>query len=276
MKKTYLNFQGFYGNHFLRPHFKSLGKGFTFVKPWYIEIFGSPIELGDYIHIIASADRRVRLSAWSDPTGGGRIRIRDYSLICPGVRISSASQIAIGNSCMLASNVYITDSDWHDTYDRLALGKASPIRIEDNVWIGDSAIICKGVTVGENSIIGAGAVVTKSVPSNAIAAGNPARVVKTLDPATKITARDQWFADPGRLSEDMDRLDREILGGNTLFHWLRYLLFPLKKDYPFRLRDVYFHLLWLLLFRFGNFDRENTLFILRSDCFRLNGIAQGK
>lgn len=225
-----MSFQRFYANHFLRPHFKSLGKGFAFVKPWYIEIFGAPIELGDYVHIIASADRRVRLSVWSDRKDSGRIQIRDYGLICPGVRISSASEIAIGHSCMLASNVYITDSDWHDTYDRLSLGKALPVRIEDNVWIGDGAIICKGVTIGENSIIGARAVVTKSIPPNVIAAGNPVTVVKTLDPAAKITPRGQWFSGPGSLSEEMDRMDKEILGRNTLFHWLRYLLFPLRED----------------------------------------------
>ena len=230
VKKAYLNFQRLYAHHFLRPHFKSLGKGCTFVKPWYIEVFGSPIELGDYSHVIATADRRVRLSVWSGQKDGGRIRIRNYSLICPGVRISSASDIFIGSSCMLAGDVYITDSDWHDTYDRLALGKTSPIRIEDNVWIGDSAIICKGVTIGENSIIGSGAVVPKAIPPNVIAAGNPATVVKTLDPDAKITPRSQWFSDPDKLSGEMDQMDKGMLGGNSLFHWLRYLLFPLKKD----------------------------------------------
>jgi acetyltransferase-like isoleucine patch superfamily enzyme len=214
----------------LRPHFKSLGKGCTFVKPWYVEVFGSPIELGDYSHVIATADRRVRLSVWSDQKDGGHIRIRRCSLICPGVRISSASDISIGTSCMLASDVYISDSDWHDIYDRLALGKTSPIRIEDNVWIGDSAIICKGVTIGENSIIGAGSVVPKAIPPNVIAVGNPATVVKTLDPDEKLISRNQLFSDPDKLSEEMDQMDKGMLGENSLLHWLRYLFFPLKKD----------------------------------------------
>src|SRR5690625_4469398 len=55
-----------------------------------------------------------------------------------------------------------------------------PITIEDNVWLGGGAIICPGVTIGENSIIGAGAVVTKDIPANVVAVGNPARVVKQL------------------------------------------------------------------------------------------------
>jgi acetyltransferase-like isoleucine patch superfamily enzyme len=59
----------------------------------------------------------------------------------------------------------ITDSDWHDVYNRISIGKTAPIKIEDNVWIGDSVIVCKGVSIGENSIIGADAVVFVSKTS---------------------------------------------------------------------------------------------------------------
>lgn len=55
-----------------------------------------------------------------------------------------------------------------------------PIVLGNNVWIGAGAIVLPGVTVGDNSIIGAGAVVTRDVPANAVAVGNPARVVRTL------------------------------------------------------------------------------------------------
>ena len=57
---------------------------------------------------------------------------------------------------------------------------ASPVKIEDNVWIGARATILKGVTLGRNSVIGTGAVVTRDVPSDAIVAGNPAREVGKL------------------------------------------------------------------------------------------------
>ena len=50
------------------------------------------------------------------------------------------------------------------------------------MWLGGSVVVCPGVTIGENSIIGAGAVVTRSVPANSIAVGNPARVIKEVDP----------------------------------------------------------------------------------------------
>ena len=93
----------------------------------------------------------------------------------------AAERIEIGDACMIAHGAYISDADWHGIYDRAEpVGNTKPIVFEDNVWIGDSAIICKGVTIGKNSIIGAGAVVTKDVPPNCIYAGNPAKLVKTL------------------------------------------------------------------------------------------------
>ena len=60
-----------------------------------------------------------------------------------------------------------------------------PITIEDNVWLGGGAIILAGVTVGHDSVIGAGAVVTKDVPPFSVAVGSPARVVKTIDPSER-------------------------------------------------------------------------------------------
>jgi hypothetical protein len=131
---------------------------------------------------------------------------------------------------MIASRAYITDSDWHGLYDRVAAGETHPVRIGANVWIGDSAIICKGVHIGENSIIGAGSVVTDDVPGGSIAAGNPAKVVKTFAPDVLFTARKQWFADPDRLFRDIDCLDRKALAGNTFRHWLRHILFPTRGD----------------------------------------------
>jgi NDP-sugar pyrophosphorylase family protein len=131
---------------------------------------------------------------------------------------------------MIASNAYITDSDWHDIYNRISSGKTAPVKVEDNVWIGDSVIVCKGVTIGENSIIGAGAVVVDDIPANCIAAGNPAKIVKQLDSAKSFTTRAQWFSDPEKLFQDFDQADKEFLGENSLLDWLRYLLFPSSRD----------------------------------------------
>jgi len=230
VKRAYLKFQKFYTKRYIRPQLESLGKGFAFMKPWNVRLFGAPIEIGDYATVIAAPDNKVRLSVWPAAEGLGRIKIGRYSLICPGVRIGSAHEVTIGDNCMFASNVYISDSDWHDIYNRVSMGTTAPVTIEENVWIGDSAIICKGVTIGENSIIGAGAVVSKDIPANTIAAGNPAQVVKELDPSEQMTKRDQVFSDPARLAREFDILDRAMLKDNTFRHWIRYLISPRKDD----------------------------------------------
>ena len=59
---------------------------------------------------------------------------------------------------------------------------AAPITIGDNVWLGGGAIVCPGVSIGDNTVVGAGAVVTRDLPANVVAVGNPARVVRSLDP----------------------------------------------------------------------------------------------
>lgn len=200
------------------------------MRPWHVEIFGSPVTLGDYATVIAAPDKKIRFSIWSEKKDMGRIDIGNCCLICPGVRISSASEVIIGDSCMIASGAYITDSDWHDVYDRVSTGRSNPVRIGRNVWIGDSSIICKGVIIGENSIIGAGSVVVSDVPSNSVAAGNPARVVKRLDENRAIIPRESFFSDPAGLSLYFNAMDRDMLKGNSVLHWLRYLLLPRKGD----------------------------------------------
>ena len=230
VKKLFLRWQAFYVRRFLSPQFDALGRGHHFMRPWHVELFGAPITLGNYATVIACADAPVRFCVWPQQEGAGGIHIGDYSLICPGVRISSACNVSIGHSVMMANRVYLTDSDWHDIYDRTAPGQGAPIHVGDNAWLGDSAIVCKGVTIGSNSIIGAGAVVVDDMPPNVIAAGNPARVVKSLDPERPLKMRRDWFADPVRLSRDFQVWDQALLEGNTFSHWLRYLLRPHRND----------------------------------------------
>jgi acetyltransferase-like isoleucine patch superfamily enzyme len=230
IKKLYLNIQRWYTKHILQPQFASLGRGHTFIQPWHIKVFGAPIHIGACVNMIATSDHKIRLTIWPQKKGDGYIRIGDYSLISPGVRIGAAVGIDIGPNCMLASKVYVTDSDWHGVYDRLAAGKSQPVALAANVWVGDSAILCKGVQIGANSIIGAGAVVVSDVPPNSIYAGNPARLIKKLDPQHRYTTRQQWFADPLQLDRDIDQLDQLMLQHNTLGHWLRTVIHPSKED----------------------------------------------
>jgi len=95
---------------------------------------------------------------------------------------------------------------------------------------GDGAIVCKGVTIGENSVIGAGSIVTGDIPKNSIAAGNPARVVKALDPDRQLVTRQTLFDDPQALADEMNKVDRWILGQNSTAGWARSVIFPRRGD----------------------------------------------
>jgi serine acetyltransferase len=110
------------------------------------------------------------------------------------------------------------------------VGQSFPVRIGNNVWIGDSAIVCKGTTIGDNSIIGAGAVVVKDIPPNVIAAGNPAVVLKQLDTDRPMQTRKDWFTIISHLKAEVKEKEKNNLKGNTLWGWLRSMLFPREGD----------------------------------------------
>jgi len=95
-----------------------------------------------------------------------------------GTTIGVFSKVVLGNNVRCGANTVITDGDWHQDDPRS--GEPKPIIIHDNVWLGLNVIILKGVTIGENSVIGAGSVVTKDIPEGVIAAGNPCRVLKSI------------------------------------------------------------------------------------------------
>jgi len=231
IKKTYHRIEHWYSRHFLEPQLATLGLGFHMMKPWNIDIHGGEIHIGEHIHIVTARDRRVALSTWQFQDQQGHIEIGDHVLLCPGVRLDSASQISIGSNCMLAAGSYITDADWHDLYDRTrVIGTTRPVILGDNVWIGDGSIICKGVTIGDNSVIGAGSVVTGEIPDNVIAAGNPAKVLRKLDPEMELVTRQSIFLDPAELHYNNDKIDRYALNSNTLLGWLRSMFFPRRGD----------------------------------------------
>jgi acetyltransferase-like isoleucine patch superfamily enzyme len=244
IKKAWYRLMHLYISHRLAPQLTSLGKHPFIVKPWHIEIFGTPISIGNNITLLGCADKMTRLTVWSDTKDIQGIIIGDHVLISPGVRISAANRISIADSCMLASHVYITDSDWHGIYDRsMPPREKSFVVLEENVWVGDSSIICKGVTIGKNSIIGAGSVVTSDIPANVIAAGNPAKIIKQLDPDKPIITRKDRFADTDDLKvkrnlkvtrnltiQAFEAAEKELLKGNTFLGWIRSWLFPEKKN----------------------------------------------
>ena len=92
-----------------------------------------------------------------------------------GVSIVADKEVVVEDCVHVGANAIIGDRDDHS---ELYASRPKPVRICKNVWIGMNATIMKGVTIGENAIVGAGAVVTKDVPTNAIVAGVPAKVIK--------------------------------------------------------------------------------------------------
>ena len=103
-----------------------------------------------------------------------------------GGTLCAARSIVIGNNVAVGANTTIVDTDFHPLApDQRKLysseGRSAAVVIEDDVFIGMSCLVLKGVTIGRGSVIGAGSVVALDVPAGVIAAGNPARVVRTLE-----------------------------------------------------------------------------------------------
>jgi acetyltransferase-like isoleucine patch superfamily enzyme len=231
LERLYKAVNKFYIRRFVAPQFDSLGEYIQIVNPRHIEIFGDNIHLGKCAQIICASDNKVRITTWPDKHKSSEIIIGDHCLISPGVRISAAQSIRLGDNVMLAANVTISDSDWHGTYNRVRpFNCHKPVILENNVWLGERAIINKGVTIGENSIIGAGAVVTHDIPANCIAAGNPARVVKTLNPKRRMLTRAWIFKNPDKYLHHQDQMDRYNLGNNGWINWGRSIVKPTSHD----------------------------------------------
>lgn len=110
---------------------------------------------------------------------GRRLVLGKNIIINKGATILSAGGVEIGDNVLIGPDVKIATVD-HDFRDRMNLFHFGKVTVEENAWICIGAIICPGVTIGKNAVVAAGAVVTRDVPDNAMVAGNPARIVKTL------------------------------------------------------------------------------------------------
>jgi len=132
---------------------------------------------------LSEMHERVVLSAIGEPGRQARLSIGDYTSIWYGTVISAQHEITIGHHCAISWNCTIIDNDMHtlvETNDAPVRAADTAVRIGDHVWIGAQAIILKGVTIGANSMIAAGAIVTKDVPPNTLVAGAPARPVRKI------------------------------------------------------------------------------------------------
>ena len=135
-------------------------------------IDASDLEVGDDFKVW-SGHRRTLVSGW------GRMRIGDRVFLNAGSVVISVLEITIGDDVALASDVYVIDSNSHGVEGRPHV--EAPVRIGDGTWVGARAMILPGVTIGKRVVVAAGSVVTRDVPDDSLVAGNPARLIRTLD-----------------------------------------------------------------------------------------------
>lgn len=118
-------------------------------------------------------------------TGTGHISIGAGTYLNLGVMVAATDRVEIGDHCMIANGSLITDANHR--YDDITqpltwqgFESKGPTLIGDNCWLGANVVVTSGVTIGERCVIGANAVVTRDIPAYSIAAGNPAKVIRTV------------------------------------------------------------------------------------------------
>ena len=107
------------------------------------------------------------------------LEIGDFTTIGDRTEIHVAEKIVIGKRCRIAWDCVIMDRNYHGIGNESE--KVSPVIIEDDVWIGCRAILLPGVTIGANSVVAAGSVVTRNVEPHTLVAGNPAKLIRRID-----------------------------------------------------------------------------------------------
>ncbi len=175
-------FKVFYVEPVLRSIFEEVGSGLRIERLPYVRGHGR-IRVGNHVHISGKLSAGFGTQLSQIPI----LCIGDHTFIGHGFSVRVASSVRIGAHCYLGPNIRIYDVDGHpqDYLERRAnqpVGRSSilPVTIEDDVWIGVDTIILKGVTIGARSIVGAGSVVTKSIPPDSLAIGNPAKVIRSF------------------------------------------------------------------------------------------------
>ena len=167
-----------------RSQCAAVGRGLTMEFMPFMHGSGR-IALGDRVRL-AGKSSFMFLNRYDDAP---ELAVGDHTFLGHDCMIAVGCSVRIGSHSLLADRVRVSDHDGHpidakcrrtDPPPREAI---KPVVIGDDVWVGAGAIILKGVTIGDRSIVGAGSVVTRSVPSDVVVAGNPARVIKSLFPS---------------------------------------------------------------------------------------------
>ena len=132
------------------------------------------------------ADTLFEPGVWITAPGAARIRIGSGTFLNLGVMIAAFELVEIGNHCMLANGCFVSDANhrFEDVQRPVTwqgFSTKGPTRIGDNVWCGAHVVVTSGVTIGERCVIGANSVVTEDIPAFSIAAGAPARVLRSIE-----------------------------------------------------------------------------------------------
>jgi acetyltransferase-like isoleucine patch superfamily enzyme len=135
------------------------------------------LELGEHVLL--------EPGVWLTSMAPGRIVIGAGTFLNLGVQVAAVGLVEIGAHCMFANGCFVTDANHRFDDPRTPVPwqgftSKGPTRVGDNVWCGANVVITSGVTVGERCVIGANSVVTRDLPPRSIAAGSPARVLKTI------------------------------------------------------------------------------------------------
>ncbi|HEX3863047.1 MAG TPA: acyltransferase [Stellaceae bacterium] len=153
-----------------------------------IEIAAPFYRLGIHIEMTGHAEIQIERNfnaahLFMHATAGSVARIGQDVGMNGAVRLllHEAASIRIGDDCLFGGDVDVTISDMHSIIDietKVRLNLAKDVRIGNHVWIGQRCLVLKGVDIGSGSVVGAGSVVTRSIPENCVAAGNPAKVIR--------------------------------------------------------------------------------------------------
>jgi acetyltransferase-like isoleucine patch superfamily enzyme len=127
-------------------------------------------------------------NVWLTLPEPARVRIGSGCFLNIGVMVAAMDLVEIGDHCMFANGCFVTDANHRFDDPRVPITwqgftSKGPTRIGDNVWCGANVVVTSGVTVGERCVIGANSVVTADLPPFSIAAGAPARVLRSIAPA---------------------------------------------------------------------------------------------
>ena len=143
---------------------------------------------GDYTEILRELLPNAQPPIWIQPPFycdyGTNIRLGEGVFLNYNCVILDCTVVTIGARTQIGPNVQIFAADHPLDFAARATAVefSHPVTIGEDCWIGGNVVICPGVTVGDRCIIGAGAVITKDVPDDMLAAGNPARVIRRIDP----------------------------------------------------------------------------------------------